>query len=53
MRKLSNDIPLSFLVSNNEGLENNLAKLGFTPEIYSPLFSLVDADLVSKCKAAE
>jgi glycerophosphoryl diester phosphodiesterase len=50
MRKLNRNVPLSYLVSNRDGLEKNLDKLGFTPEIYSPLYTLVDAELVSGCR---
>lgn len=51
MRKLSKEIPLSFLVSNRDGLDKNLAALGFIPEIYSPQYMLVDAALVAACRA--
>src|SRR5262249_51985224 len=50
MRKLSKEIPLSYLVSNPDTLEKNLQKLGFTPEIYSPLYTLINGDTVSKCR---
>lgn len=50
MRKLTNAIPLSLIVSNRYGVEKNLAKLGFDPEVYSPNFLLVDAEMVSICR---
>ena len=42
-------LPLSFLVANKDGIEKNLEKLGFQPEIYSPNFSLVDEQTVNFC----
>jgi glycerophosphoryl diester phosphodiesterase len=50
MRKIAKDIPLSLLVSNKEGVEKNLASLGFDPDTYSPHFSLVDLRTVSVCR---
>ncbi len=41
---------LALLVENNEGPSANLDKLGFTPHIYSPDYTLVNAELVSFCK---
>lgn len=37
---------LALLVENTDGLEVNLNRLGFKPEIYSPYFKLVTDDLV-------
>lgn len=34
---------LALLVENEDGLEKNLARLSFTPQVYSPWFPLVDA----------
>lgn len=42
-------IKLVYLIENNNPIETNLEKLGFTPYIYSPIHTLVDADLVSFC----
>lgn len=44
------DLTLAFLVENTQGLEANLAKLDFTPAIYSPYYLFVDAALVKKCR---
>jgi len=38
----------ALLVENKEGFEANIARLGFTPTIYSPNYLLVDAELVKK-----
>jgi glycerophosphoryl diester phosphodiesterase len=35
-------ISTSLIVDNPDGLEANLARLGFTPAIYSPFFRLLD-----------
>lgn len=43
-------IPLSFLVECEESMTAQLSKLNFTPAIYSPLYSLVDAEMVELCK---
>lgn len=49
LRKMPVKLPLSFLVSNKDGIEKNLAKLGFQPDTYSPHFSLVDEATVKYC----
>lgn len=41
---------LVLLVENNMGFEDNIAKLGFDPAIYSPNFNLVDEELVADCR---
>ena len=41
-------IPISYLVYKNT-LEDNLHLLTFTPDIYSPVFKLVDAQLLESC----
>lgn len=38
----------ALLVGNKESFEKNIADLGFTPSIYSPYYTLVNADLVKK-----
>lgn len=43
------DMTLALLVENNLGPEENLRLLGFTPDIYSPDYNLVDEDLVNYC----
>ncbi len=46
VRKMDPTIDVAWLIDNKYGLEKNLDLLGFTPEIYSPNFNLVDAQLV-------
>jgi glycerophosphoryl diester phosphodiesterase len=38
----------ALLVENKDGFEKNIARLGFTPSIYSPNYLLVNADLVKE-----
>lgn len=44
-------IKVALLVENTLGISQNLDNLGFLPEIYSPDFSLVNADLIAFCHA--
>lgn len=37
------------LVADNRSLDEHLKQLGFTPAIYSPLYTLVTPDLVEQC----
>ena len=49
LRKLPVKLPLALLVSNKDGIEKNLANLGFQPDTYSPHYSLVDEATVAYC----
>lgn len=42
------DITVAFLVENNKGWKENLKRLSFEPDIYSPHFSLIDAADIEK-----
>ena len=44
------DLTLVLLVENEEGAEANLQALGFTPDVYSPWFKLIGADLPAFCR---
>ena len=46
LRKKETSATIAFLVENKEGLENNLKKLDFIPNIYAPEFILIDEELV-------
>ncbi|MCY7376137.1 MAG: hypothetical protein LH472_09220 [Pyrinomonadaceae bacterium] len=50
LRKLPVKLPLALLVMNKDGIEKNLAALGFQPDAYSPHFSLVDEATVAFCR---
>lgn len=42
-------IKTAALVSDNKGLTEHLQLLGFKPDIYSPLYTLVNPELVKQC----
>lgn len=46
-------IKLALLVENNFSLEENLNRLGFLPDIYSPDFNLITKELVNKLKSKQ
>lgn len=49
MKKLDSSIPVALLIAETDGFEKDLEKLGFTPDIYSPNFHLVNGNLVRSC----
>jgi len=49
---LNDQIPLVLLVEDRIDFEQHIDELGFTPEVYSPYFELVDHQLVEQCKKA-
>lgn len=51
LHKLDPKLPLSLLVANRDGVEKNIATLGFDPQIYSPNYLLVDAAMMAACKS--
>lgn len=42
-------IKSSYLVANKKSFEENIAELGFNPFILSPMYQMVNAELVKKC----
>ena len=50
IKKIDPDISTAFLVENADGFENNMKRLGFVPDTYSPEFILVDEELVDKVR---
>ncbi len=50
-KKIAPDIRLALLIEHPSDAENNIKSLGFTPEIYSPYFPLVDATLMEYAKS--
>ncbi|MBB6612834.1 glycerophosphodiester phosphodiesterase [Pontibacter sp. Tf4] len=44
-------IKASLLVSNKDSFEENLERLGFTPDVYSPNYKLVTPELLAKAHA--
>lgn len=53
VRAQRNDITLALLVENKDGLNKNLERLTFKPDIYSPHFELVDGPLLEKLREKE
>jgi len=49
VKKLNPKLRLALLIQNVNGLDSNLKKLGFMPEVYSPYYQLVSAKLVTDC----
>lgn len=50
-RKFKIKMPLVLLVENRDGIERNIERLGFQPDIYSPNYLLVDEATVAYCHA--
>lgn len=50
-KKFPVKMPLVLLVENKDGIEKNIEKLGFTPDVYSPNYLLVDELTVKFCRA--
>lgn len=50
-RELDPDIDLVLLIENTDSPEDNIKKLGFVPEIYSPYFVFINKELVEYCKS--
>ncbi|MGA0256801.1 MAG: glycerophosphodiester phosphodiesterase family protein [Saprospiraceae bacterium] len=42
-------VSLVYLIQNRDGIEANIDKLGFTPEIYSPYYGLVNQKMRDYC----
>jgi glycerophosphoryl diester phosphodiesterase len=51
LRKLNPNVRLAILVGGSDPFETHLNRLGFTPQIYSPHYSLVDVTLIEKVRA--
>lgn len=45
------DVEVAYLIENEDSFDVNLGKLSFTPEIYSPYYKLVNAELIAACAA--
>ena len=52
MRRLDPDVPLALLVGGTENPESKVAALGFTPDILSPNYRLVDEALIAWAREA-
>lgn len=49
-RKYPVKLPLVLLVENKDGIQRNIERLGFQPDVYSPNFLLVDDATVGYCR---
>lgn len=52
-RVLDPEIKLVLLIENKDSAKQNISQLGFTPEVYSPYFKLINQELVDYCKEQE
>lgn len=48
-QKLNDKLKLVYLIQNQNSIEDNIKALGFTPEVYSPYFKLIDQSIVEYC----
>jgi glycerophosphoryl diester phosphodiesterase len=51
LRRKYPTVTTSLLIESLQSFDNNLAELGFVPEIYSPYYKLVTTDLLQKAHA--
>ena len=51
VHEIDMDVATALLVDNDEGLQSNLNRLSFTPDIYSPYFELLDEAQISSAHA--
>ena len=49
-KKFPVKLPLVLLIENKEGIEKNIEKLGFQPDVYSPYFKLIDQPTLAYCR---
>ena len=49
-QKINKNIKLVYLIENQNMISDNIEALGFTPEVYSPYFKLIDESVLSYCK---
>lgn len=50
MHRQAPDITLAYLVENEDAFEVNMAKLSFTPNIFSPYYPTITKKLVRQCR---
>ena len=53
MHEIDPQISISLLVENREGLQQNLNRLSFVPQIYSPDYQLLDRDQIDAAHAQD
>ena len=52
LNKRNINMPLVYLIGNTDSFQKNMDLLGFVPDVYSPYFKLVNAQLVDLCHEA-
>jgi glycerophosphoryl diester phosphodiesterase len=50
IKRFAPKLTMALLVENEKSFQENLAELGFTPDIYGPYFKLISQELVDQCK---
>ncbi|MFW6348519.1 MAG: glycerophosphodiester phosphodiesterase family protein, partial [Cyclonatronaceae bacterium] len=48
MREIDQNVPLVLLIENERSVADNIAGLGFTPDVYSPYFIRIDEAMVEE-----
>lgn len=51
VKRKAPNLRLALLIENNDSPQQNVQKLGFTPEIYSSYFKLLDQNVIDFCKS--
>ncbi len=49
-KKLTDNIQLVYLIENQNSIQENIDALGFTPDVYSPYFKLIDKSVIAYCR---
>lgn len=49
-QKLNDKIKLVYLIQNKNSTQDNIELLGFTPEVYSPYFKLINQEVLDHCQ---
>lgn len=49
LKQINADVKLVLLIENQDSFESNISRLGFIPDVYSPMQQLVNAELVKQC----
>ncbi len=53
MHEIDPQISISLLVENQDGLQQNLSRLSFVPQVYSPDYQLLDQDQIDAAHALD
>lgn len=50
IKKKDKLLKIAYLIENDHDFKRNMSELSFVPDIYSPNYSLVNAELINQCK---